>query len=151
MLCGVQGLAATHRDLGISWGLSAMVIFNLHRRQLPTNILEDKARDYVIEGLVTQDEVDGMLAVIRSERGESGVANDGAEGDDDGPGQIGAPRRLTRDELHALLAERVRQMEEGGGSSADQFMIYTFIIEQLGRTTAPLRLMVQAYLAQSRY
>ncbi len=42
------------------------------------------------EQLVTQAEADGMLAVIRSERGTSGIANDAADGDDDAV-LVGAP------------------------------------------------------------
>ncbi len=123
------------------------VLFNLHRRQLPTDILVAKAQDYVNEGRVSQAEADSMLAVIRSERGTSGVANDGAaDGDDDGAVLAGAPRRLSRAELEALLAKRIRQMQEGGIDDAptDQFRVYTDIIDQFERGDRPLRLTAQA-------
>ena len=88
-----------------------------------------------------------MLAVIRSERGTSGVANDGAaDGDDDGAVLAGAPRRLSRAELEALLAKRIRQMQEGGTDDAptDQFRVYTDIIDQFERGDRPLLLTPQA-------
>ncbi len=121
------------------------VLFNLHRRQLPTDVLIAKAEEYVSEGLVAQAEADGMLGVIRSERGTSGIANDAADaGDDAAP--AGAPRRLSRDELQALLEKRVGQMKQGGSDDAptDQFRVYTYIIERLQTGENPLRLMIQA-------
>jgi len=66
--------------------------------------------------LVTQAEADGMLAVIRSERGASGIANDAADGDDDGAALPGVPRRLSRNEMQELLDKRIGQMKEGGAA-----------------------------------
>ncbi len=87
-----------------------------------------------------------MLAVVRSERGTDGIANDAADGGDDGAAQAGAPRRLSRDEMQALLDKRVGQMREGGTDDAptDQFRVYAYIIERLQSGENPLRLMVQA-------
>ncbi len=87
-----------------------------------------------------------MMAVIRSERGDGGVANNAADGDDDAAVLAGAPRRLSRAELEALLAKRVQQMQAGGSDDApaDQFRVYTYIIGQFERGDRPLRLMVQA-------
>lgn len=121
------------------------VLFNLHRRQLPTDVLVAKADEYVNEQLVTQAEADGMLAVIRSERGTSGIANDAADGDDDAV-LVGAPRRLSRHELQALLEKRVGQMKEGGSDDAptDQYRVYMYIIERMQLGENPIRLMVQA-------
>ncbi len=79
------------------------VLFNLHRRRLPTDVLVAKAQDYVNGGLVSQTGADGMMAVIRSERGDGGVANNAADGDDDAAVLAGAPRRLSR-------ASRCRQV-----------------------------------------
>ena len=122
------------------------VLFNLHRRRLPTDVLVAKAQDYVNGGLVSQTGADGMMAVIRSERGDGGVANNAADGDDDAAVLAGAPRRLSRAELEALLAKRVQQMQAGGSDDApaDQFRVYTYIIGQFERGDRSLRLMVQA-------
>ena len=121
------------------------VLYNLHRRQLPTDVLTAKADEYVSEGLVTQAEADGMLQVIRSERGTSGIANDAADAGDDAV-PPGAPRRLSRSELQALLEKRVGQMKEGGSDDAptDQFRVYSHIVERLHSGEDPLRLMIQA-------
>ncbi len=88
-----------------------------------------------------------MLDVIRAERGEAGVANDAAL-DDDGAGaeRSGLSRRLSRDEMEAILAERIEQMKQGGTEDAptDQSRVFVHIVEQLEHGNKPLRLMIQA-------
>ena len=120
------------------------VLFNLHRRQLPMDAIDQKANDYVTDGLVTREEADGMLLVIRAERGVGGIANEVC-GNESDPAPSCAPRRLSKNELQALLDKRVGQMQDGGSddSPTDQYRVYKHIIEQLDSGT-PLRLMAQA-------
>ena len=121
------------------------VLFNLHRKLLPMDVIEEKANDYVSAGLVTREEADGMLAVIRSERGASGIANE-VTGDDNDAVMVSGPRRLSRDEMQDLLDKRIEQMKQGGSDDTptDQYRVFLYIIAKLNTGDAPLRLMVQA-------
>ena len=125
--------------------LPRRVLLNLHRRQLPMQVLVQKANDYVGEQLVTRTKADGILAFIRQERGEVVVANDADNSEDEAIAARGH-RRLSMVEMQQLLEKRVNQMKMGGTDDAptDQFRMYTHIIEQLVGGTSPLRLMVQA-------
>ena len=86
--------------------------YNLHRKQLPTEMLQQKATTYVEENLITQGRSDAIMAVIMAERGDSAIANDQAIGLDDAGGSGG--KMLTLAQLQELLAKRERQMQEGG-------------------------------------
>jgi len=121
------------------------MLFNLHRRQIPTSVLEDKAAEYVASEYMSEADAKGILDVIRAERGESGVANDGAlEGY--GSGDTGISRRLTPEEIQAKLADNIEKMKAGGdlGVETDQYRVFKFIIQQLEHGEKPLRLMIQA-------
>ena len=121
------------------------MLYNLHRRQIPTSVLEDKATEYVSSGYMEEHESKGILNTIRAERGESGVVNDGAlEGD--GPVNAGLFRRLTPEEIKAKLADNIEKMKAGGedGVETDQYRVFKFIVEQLEHGEKPLRLMIQA-------
>ena len=121
------------------------MLFNLHRRQIPTSVLEGKAAEYVASEYMSEAEAKGILDVIRAERGESGVANDGAL-DGEGPVNPGLSRRLTREEIEAKLADNIEKMKAGGepGVETDQYRVFNFIIGQLEHGEKPLRLMIQA-------
>ena len=121
------------------------MLFNLHRRQIPTTVLEEKAAEYVASDYMSEAEAKGILDVIRAERGQSGVANDGAL-DGDGPVNPGLSRRLTPEEIEAKLADNIEKMKAGGeeGVETDQYRVFKFIIEQLEHGEKPLRLMIQA-------
>ena len=109
------------------------------------DVIEEKANDYVSGGLVIREEADGMLAVIRSERGASGIANE-ASGDDNDAVMVSGPRRLSRDEMQDLLDKRIEQMKQGGSDDTptDQNRAFLYIIDKLNAGDALLRLMVQA-------
>jgi hypothetical protein len=121
------------------------MLYNLHRRQIPTSVLEEKAMEYVASGYMEERESKGILNTIRAERGESGVVNDGAlEGD--GPVNTGLFRRLTPEEIKAKLADNIKKMKAGGEDcvETDQYRVFKFIVEQLEHGEKPLRLMIQA-------
>ena len=123
------------------------VLWNLHRRHLPLEVLEKKIDGYIANGLIDQGQAEAMFACIKAERGEGAVVNDlageGAE-DPDTVGQRGS-RKLTPAQMEALLEKRVQQMKEGraDGSDTDQYRVFKFIVEGL-QSDKPLRLMVQA-------
>ena len=124
-------------------------LFNLHRKNVPTNTLEDQAAKYVNQfpDLVTKEQADKMLAVIRGERGEIPTINDTTLDDGAAPlDSVGFSRRLTKSEMVDLLAKRVEQMKAGGTDNepTDQWRVYFYIIEQLANGDRPLRLMIQA-------
>ena len=121
------------------------MLFNLHRRLIPTSVLEEKAAEYVASEYISEAEAKYILDVIRAERGESGVANDAAL-DGDGPVNPGLSRRLTPEEIEAKLADNIEKMKAGGeeGVETDQYRVFNFIIEQLEHGEKPLRLMIQA-------
>ncbi len=119
--------------------------YNLHRKQLPTDILQEKCDAYVAAGLVLQNRADAMMAVIQAERGESGVVNDQAI-EDDAAG-AGAGKMLSQAQLQELLAKRERQMQDGGAPDdpTDQWRVYCHIRDAIANENGPcLRLMVQA-------
>ena len=121
------------------------MLFNLHRRLIPTSVLEEKAAEYVASEYISEAEAKYILDVIRAERGESGVANHAAL-DGDGPVNPGLSRRLTPEEIEAKLADNIEKMKAGGeeGVETDQYRVFNFIIEQLEHGEKPLRLMIQA-------
>ena len=123
------------------------VLLNLHRRQLPMAVLDLRADQYVAEELITRENADCILSLIRQERGEIVVANDHADdGDEDEALAARGHRRLSASEMQELLEKRAHLMKMAGADDAptDQFRVYTHIIQQLVGGTSPLRLMVQA-------
>ena len=143
-----------HPGTGLVWKAGTLhagrldiqrMLFNLHRRQIPTSVLEEKAAEYVASKYLVEAEAKGILDVIRAERGESGVANDSAL-DGEGPVNPGLSRRLTREEIEAKLEKNIEMMKSGGeeGIETDQYRVFKFIIEQLEHGEKPLRLMIQA-------
>jgi hypothetical protein len=125
------------------------VMLNLHRRQLPDDILQQKAQQYVDEELISRRKADDILEIIRCERGQGATTNDLAMGDDaaGSSGGAGASRKLSRAEMVELLAKREAQMREGGTAEhpTDQWRVYSYIISKLASDDGrPLRLMIQA-------
>ena len=121
------------------------VLYNMHRRRIPTSILAEKTDEYVASNYLSEEEAKHTLDVIRAERGESGVVNDEAL-DAEGPVNPGLSRRLTREEIEAKLERNIEMMKAGGdeGVETDQYRVFKFIIEQLEHGEKPLRLMIQA-------
>ena len=127
------------------------VLFNLHRRLIPLEVLRQKADAYVVGQLLTPAEADAVLRAIEQERNVARVANDvpgaaGASGTTSSTGgSSSAGGRLTEEQLRALLAEREQKMREGGpgGALTDQWRVYQHIVGSIERGEY-LRLMVQA-------
>ena len=121
------------------------MLFNLHRRRIPTHILEEKAAEYVANEYMSRKDSEGILDVIRAQRGESGIINDGSL-DDTGDVHPGLSRRLTREEIEAKLDSHIDMMKSGGedGVETDQYRVFKFIIDRLDNGEKPLRLMIQA-------
>ena len=123
------------------------MLWNLHRRHLPLEVLEKKIDNYIAHDLIDQGQAESMFACIKAERGEGAVVNDLAGEDAEDPDAVGqrGSRKLTPVQLEALLVKRIQQMKEGrdDGSDSDQYRVFRFVAEGL-QSDKPLRLMVQA-------
>ena len=119
------------------------VMFNLHRKRLPLEVLKRKADDYVEEGLLSSEKARNMMSVIEQERNSVRTINEIS--DDEAPTQREAmPTRLSHAEMAAELQRREELLKAGGSSGVtDQWRVYTHIVNAL-RLGSPLRLMVQA-------
>ena len=125
------------------------VLFNLHRKGLPTETLREKADEYVAAGLLTVECGAAIVRVIEQERGVGRMANE-VPPEDAGEAAAGAPRacnssRLSPAELAAELKRREDLMMAGAedGSETDQWRVYAHIIGAIAAGEY-LRLMVQA-------
>lgn len=126
------------------------LLFNLHRKGVPTPVLRQKAEEFIAAGLITQELSDQVLQTIEELRGATRIANvayDGG-GEDDGGGGNSTPDRsgvkLTIEQLRKELANREEKLQAGGEDGVtDQYRVYTHIIQEL-ESNRPLRLMVQA-------
>jgi hypothetical protein len=120
------------------------VLFNLHRRGVPTERLKEKADEYVLNGDLSLDMGKAIIATIESERGKQRLVNGAAGADDDADnGRISD--KLTLADMQAELDKRVELMRAGaaGDGITDQARVFDYIVSQLeGRGF--LRLMVQA-------
>ena len=96
------------------------VLFNLHRKLLPTAVLKQRAQEYVNSNLLTQDLAERVVRVIESERaGDSTYIND-VQGAVAEPVVAGAESNLTTrlsdEQMRTLLEQRVAMMQRGGGA-----------------------------------
>ena len=122
------------------------VLWNLHKRGVPSHVLEEKAREYVESGYIDEPFADSALKLIAAERGIRALANDGAA-DPDSDDRAGVlTRKLSPAELETLLQKREQQMRtsERASGDTDQWRVYKFITESLAGGGKPLRLIVQA-------
>ena len=55
------------------------VLFNLHRKLLPTNVLQEKASEYLAADLISSEMAARVVECIKQERGTSTYLNDGVE------------------------------------------------------------------------
>ena len=95
------------------------VLWNLHKRGLPSHVLEEKARKYVEAGLIDEPFADSSLKLIAAERGLRALANDGAA-DPDSDDKVGVlTRKLSPAELEALLQKRGEQMRASDRTSGE--------------------------------
>ena len=111
------------------------VMFNLHRKRLPLEILKRKADDYVEEGLLSSEKARNMLSVIEQER--SCVRTINEVSDDEAPTQRDTmSTRLSHAEMAAELHRREQLLKAGGNSGVtDQWRVYTHIVNPLRLAT----------------
>ena len=124
------------------------VLWNLHRRQLPDDVLNQKIDLYIAEGLLNEVDAEPMRKCIEAERGRAPIDN--VMGVDDGNADGAAPsgnRKLTPAQMEALLARRIEMMNAGAapGAETDQGRVFRFIVECL-QSDKPLRLMVLYFI-----
>ncbi len=121
------------------------VLWNLHRRGVPTPALKNKADEFVANGDLSLDMAGTIIRTIENERGKQRLANE-ADGADTAEGARGRiSDRLTLDEMQKELDKRVEMMRAGaaGDGVTDQARVYDYIIGRL-ECGEYLRLMVQA-------
>ena len=118
------------------------VMFNLHRKRLPLEVLRRKSDEYVEEGLLSPEKRRTMMSVIEQERNSVRTINEIS--DDEAPTQRETmSTRLSQAELVAELHRREELLKAGNSGVTDQWRVYTHIVNSL-RLGSPLRLMVQA-------
>ena len=116
------------------------VLYNLYRKMLPKHALEERANEYVKEGLIDQRTAHRVLKCIEMERGTETHLNDGGEEAQDA---AEANAKLSPEALDKLLKSRIEMMKAGSSGITDQFRVYQHIVQCL-ETGEYLRLMVQA-------
>ena len=118
------------------------VLYNLHRRGLPTATLHRKAIEYVEAGLLRDEDAKAMVHTIEQERRVARIYNQ-VGGVDDAPGDCNSSN-FTSQDLVALLAERETKLRASdSGGVTDQWRVYSEIVDALS-TGRRLRMLVQA-------
>ena len=122
------------------------VLFNLHRKGVPTAALLTKAEEFVANQDMTVPMAKTIIRTIEDERGKQRLVNESASSEaaeDEGRGRVSD--RLTLDDVKAELEKRVEMMRSGvaEGCTSDQVRVYEFIVNKL-ESGEFLRLMVQA-------
>ena len=118
------------------------VMFNLHRKRLPVEVLRRKADAYVEEGLLSLEKANTVMSVIEQERSIRRTINEIS--DDEAPAERDAmTTRLSHAEMAAELHRREELLKAGSAGITDQWRVYTHIVNAL-QLGPPLRLMVQA-------
>ena len=118
-------------------------VYNLHRKRLPTDVLRDKAQEYVAAGLLPQEKAGNLMRVIEQERECIRSVNEVGSDEESAEQREQVSRRLSMAEMEKELQERETLMKSGGETVTDQWRVYTHIIDSI-RLGPPLRLMVQA-------
>ena len=117
------------------------VLYNLHRKLVPSAHLELKAEEYVDARLIDKAMAERVLRVIEQERGHDTYANDLPD-EPAGGAAATFSSRLTPAQMAELLAKREAMMRTGIGDS-DKWRVYHHIVGCIERGQL-LRLMVQA-------
>ena len=129
------------------------VLFNLHRKLLPTTALEEKADEYLAAGLISSGMAKRVIECIKQERGTATYLNDGVSEvtDENADGNQSVATKLSPAAMQALLNKRVNMMQSGAhdGGATDQFRVYQEIIQHLEHGDF-LRSMVQASAGASQ-
>ena len=121
------------------------VLFNLHRKLLPTSALREKADLYIKEKLIDAPMAARVLECIRQERGTTTYLNEGVEEVPEDAENQSLAAKLTPAAMKVLLEKRVSMMQQGRveGATTDQYRVYAHIIQSIQHGQF-LRLMVQA-------
>jgi len=122
------------------------VLWNLHRRGVPTPALKTKADEFIANGDLSVDMAGTIIRTIEQERGQIRLVNEGGGVDADTEEARGRTSdRLTPAEMQTELEKRVNMMREGAASDGvtDQARVYDYIISCL-ESGEYLRLMIQA-------
>ena len=118
-------------------------VYNLHRKRLPTDVLRDKAQEYVAAGLLPKEKAGNLMRVIEQERECIRSVNEVGSDEEPPEQREQVSRRLSMAEMEKELLDREALVKSGGATVTDQWRVYTHIINSI-RLGPPLRLMVQA-------
>ena len=89
------------------------ILFNLHRKQLPTEVLKIKADKYIEEGLLKFHEAELSIKTIEAERSKQRMSNDGCDDkQDDSTSRGWLSSQLTTNEMEELLKDRVEKTKQ---------------------------------------
>jgi hypothetical protein len=125
------------------------VLFNLHRKLLPTDVIRQKAAEYVESKYISEEVATRTIQVIEQERGTMRLA--GAASSTDGSASAHSSNlspKMTPEQMAAELTKREHLMRQGGGDhEPDQWRVYKYIVHCL-QHGEPLRLMVQALASE---
>ena len=113
------------------------VLYNLHRKRVPTEVLREKAKEYVETNLLSRDKAENMMRVIEQERDSLRTVNE--VGSDEERAERGGDvsRRLSMAEMAKELEKREREreredlMKKGSSDVTDQWRVYAHIINSL--------------------
>ena len=97
-------------------------LFNLHRKMVPTERLQETAQRYVAGGGMTNEAAHNIMRAIEQERGQQRITGD-VSSSSGGPEVLGGPGvvspKLSPQELAAELNEREAMMRSGGDGVLD--------------------------------
>ena len=128
------------------------VLFNLHRKLIPTDVLKTKAQQYVDAGLIQQNMAERVISVIEQERRGDAYVNDPSEAaSSTDPAPNNLTTKLSPQQMKDLLTKREGMMRAGRVNDdgnqdlgvTDQWRVYSHIIGCIERGEL-LRFMVQA-------
>ena len=125
-------------------------VLDVQRVLVPTDVLKEKAQEYVDAHLIQQDLAERVVRVIEQERGNSSYVND-VPADGQAAATSTLTTRLSPAQMAELLVKREGMMQAGqvrddGGHDlgvTDQWRVYQHIVGCIERGEL-LRLMVQA-------
>ena len=101
-------------------------LFNLHRKMMPTEALQQKALQYVNKEMISAEMANRVIQAIVQERGHASILNDDEQHQPvDGEAEAQHAHLttcLSAEEMKALLGKREAMMREGGsdGTMTDQ-------------------------------
>jgi len=120
------------------------ILFNLHRKQFPIEVLKTKADKFIGEGLLTIDQAQLSIQTIEQERSKQRMTNEFGEDTEDQKSRGRLSEKLTIKEMEDLLHERIEMMKECDVGVSDQYRVFQYITNEIEKGTQFLRVMVQA-------